>query len=175
VPHTLTLKPLAGSLLFAAALGSFACSKEEPPKSLPAPPSPQSAAYVTASEQIKVTYRLLEGPKSMPIGTEATFRFEATNAGSGTWPAGGSRPLKFGYHWSDPVHTGSWNSIVWDDLHRAVLAVDTPPGAMATFTLKVKTPAKAGNGFKLIIAPLLEGPGGGWTMNTPLVLDVDLK
>jgi hypothetical protein len=175
MPYTLTLKPFAGFLLFAAALGSIACSKEEPPKSLPAPPSPQSAAYVTASDQIKLTYRLLEGPKSMPAGTEATFRFEVTNAGSGTWPAAGSLPLKFGYHWSDPLHTGSWNSIVWDDSSRALLAADTPPGAMATLRLKVKAPAKAGNGFKLIIAPLLEGPGGGWTTNTPLVLDVDLK
>lgn len=50
---------------------------------------------------------------TMAAGSEAPIRFEAKNTGSTTWPAHGTPPFRFGYHWADPKGRGNCDSVVW--------------------------------------------------------------
>jgi len=139
-----------------------------------APPAPSSkTAYVTRVKDILVEYRPIEIPASMAAGAEVTIQFEAKNMGKSTWPSHGTPPFRFGYHWSDPKRTGSWNAVVWDDGNRGDLNLDVPPGGSAIILMKVKALSTRGKGYKLIIAPLLE-TNGGWTTDVPYVAAVDI-
>lgn len=154
-----------------------ACARKEPTSQttearVQAPAS--NAPYLTRVEEIRVEYRPVDVPTAMAAGSEVTVRFEAKNTGSATWPAHGTPPFRFGYHWADPEGRGNWDSVVWDDGNRGDLTVDVPPGAVATITLPVKALPKTTKGSKLIIAPLFETTGG-WSADAPYVVTVDIS
>ena len=133
-----------------------------------------NASYLTRIEDIRVEYRPLDIPTAMAAGSEVSIRFEVRNTGSTTWPAHGTPPFRFGYHWADPEGRGNWDSVVWDDGHRGDLTVDVPPGKAVTITLPVRALPKKAKGCKLVIAPLFES-SGGWSVDFPYVATVDIS
>jgi len=169
--------PAATVLLLVAA--SPGCWKEDRPAAVEGQPLSRAASipfeYETRPENIRVEYRSIEMPSEFPAGKVVEVKFEVRNAGARSWAASGDLPLRFGYHWSDPERTGNWDSIIWDDGNRGHLRADLAPAGEAAVTLPVKAPAKPNRGYKLIIAPLLEGSGPGWTTEVPYVATVDVR
>lgn len=162
--------------VMAVLLLAAACSRKESASgaSEAGPARATNVPYLTRVEEIRVEYRPLDIPATMAAGSEVTVRFEAKNTGNTTWPAHGTPPFRFGYHWADPEGTGSWDSVVWDDGNRGDLTVDVPPGGVATITLPVRALPKRAKGSKLIIAPLFER-SGGWSVDVPYVATVDIS
>jgi hypothetical protein len=169
-------RPIVPAALVTVLLLTEACSKPEGPKpsseaGVPAPAT--TAPYLTRIEEIRVEYRPVEVPNVMPAGSRVVVRFEATNTGSTTWPAHGTPPFRFGYHWADPEGRGTWDSVVWDDGSRGDLTAEVPPGGKVTITLPVKAPPGKTKHGKLIIVPLFE-TNGGWSVKVPYVATIDI-
>lgn len=78
----------------------------------------------------------------------------------------------FRFHWSDPVGTGSWFSVAWDNGRRASLPSDVPPGGKAVLVLSAQALPKPTREAKLIIAPVMDGPSSGWQQDAALVVTV---
>jgi hypothetical protein len=166
-----------GGLVLAALLWVVACGRKESAApdagSLAAPAV--TPVYVRDLSRIQAQYADPQIPARMQRGSEVEIRFVATNAGDETWPSQGDLPVRFGYHWANPsLRGGDWQSIIWDDGHRALLPSDVAPKASVPLTLKVQVPHVPSEGYKLIVAPLLEGPAGGWTTTVPLVTTIEV-
>ncbi|HEY6065616.1 MAG TPA: hypothetical protein VIY96_05640 [Thermoanaerobaculia bacterium] len=164
----------AAAVVALLAVSSCARKEQPGPGAEQVAESRQAAApaYVQDVARVRSQYRDVQVPARMQSGSEVVVRFVARNIGVETWPAKGDRPVRFGLHWSNPSRSGSWQAIVWDDGSRADLPGDVPPGGTADLTLRVKAPAQRGSGYKLIVAPLIEG--AGWTTDTPYVADVEV-
>ncbi len=63
--------------------------------------------------------------------------------------------LALGYHWSDPERTGSWDAVVWDDGHCALLPETLAPGDELAVSIEVLAPAKPGDRWLLGISPMI--------------------
>lgn len=131
--------------------------------------------YVATASEIKVEYVPLEVPKSLAPGAAAVVKLQVKNVGKDAWPSSGPTPLRFGYHWSDPVGTGSWNAIVWDDGNRGFLPADLAPGARVVVTLPVKALNRPAREAKLVVQPILEGAPNGWGVDAPFVASIDVQ
>jgi hypothetical protein len=164
---------MAGSLVLAATSSCGGTPKrpgDDRPAAVETP-----ATYVMNAVEIKLEYLPLDIPTSMKAGAVVTARFQVKNLSRDSWLAKGSSPVKFGYHWSDPVGTGSWSSVVWDDGQRASLPSDVPPGGKAVLVLSVQALPKPTREAKLIIAPVMDGQPGGWQQEAPLVVTVNIE
>jgi len=165
-----------GGLGLAALLWVVACGRKEsaaPDARSPAPAV--TPVYVRDLSRIQPQYVESQIPARMQRGSEVEIRLVVTNAGDETWPSRGDLPVRFGYHWANPsLRGGDWQSIIWDDGHRAVLPADVAPKASVPLTLKVQAPSVPSEGYKLVVAPLLEGAAGGWTTTVPLVTTIEV-
>jgi hypothetical protein len=126
---------------------------------LPAPKGASLKPYVTEVGEIQVEYRPVSIPSRMAPNSQTEVRFEARNMGVKIWPAGGGRPLRFGYHWEVPRGKGTRETVLWDDSSRGLLQSDTKPGETAMVTLPVHALPKNCPTCRLVIAPLLELKG----------------
>ncbi len=162
-------------LLSVLLAGSCGRAPEVPAAGEPKPVSLESRAGCVAATpgEIEPRFEPVEAPSSIAAGEVARVRFRVLNAGPCTWRAGGPDAVRFGYHWSDPEGTGSWDSVVWDDGARTSLPRDLPPGGAAELLLGVRPMPRAAARAKLVIAPLIERVG--WLDGKALVLTVDVR
>lgn len=122
------------------------------------------ASFETNPARIRVAYAALRPLRTLSLDELGSLVLEVRNLGSRTWRADGEFPLRFGYHWSDPDRTGSWQSVVWDDGSRLPLGRNVRRGESAEIVLRVKPPQSAGPTWRLVVAPVLEGLPTGWAV-----------
>jgi peptidoglycan hydrolase-like amidase len=103
---------------------------------------------------LDATYGPTSAPVSIVPGGDATIEVHVLNSGLATWPAGGERPVRLGYHWLD----GTPNAVLWDG-GRAVLPRDVQPGEELALQVSVRAPRAE---TTLILAWDMVQEGVGW-------------
>jgi 4-amino-4-deoxy-L-arabinose transferase-like glycosyltransferase len=147
-----------------------------PAKLLAFGPDPRAGSAARAADA-PPSFRLqaLSVPAQTRAGETFRVRFVAQNTGAIAWPSSGATAIRFGYHWSDPDRTGRWDSVVWDDGHRANLTSTVAPGQSLQISMDVAAPAAPGPTYRLVIAPYVEGPSGGWINRDHLLATVAVQ
>lgn len=168
------------SMILALLGASLACRKERSAvQTAASPPAPTAVAaeagYATEVGDIRVQYESGSLPGQMAPKATVDIEINVKNVGTKTLSSKARLPVVFGYHWSDPDRRHDWQAVIWDDGQRGYLPRDLAPGETATIRMKVKAPGLPGPSYRLIVAPLLEGPGGGWTTDTPDVVTVAVR
>ena len=82
-------------------------------------------------------------PSTMSANGTATVIASFTNAGSATWNAAGTNPVRFAYHWRNGACPGT-SSAVFDGVRTALAADVAPGGAVTNLSATVAAPAAAG-------------------------------
>lgn len=88
--------------------------------------------------------------KELAAGDLLALEVSITNTGETTWPASGSRPIRFGYHWEDELG----ERVECDEL-RTDLPKDIKSSEQFKLVVHVKSPDVRGN-YSLQIVPLQE-------------------
>ena len=96
---------------------------------------------VSASSTVRygATYGVAGVPKTATFSAPLTAPVTLTNLSSFSWPAGGTNPVRLGYHWTDLLG----KTVVWDG-QRSVLPSDVPIGATVTVNATIATPTAPG-------------------------------
>lgn len=134
--------------------------------------TPTEVDFASSPPAIRVDYSLTRVPAEIRPGSVGDVRLTVRNRGTQVWSSTGASALEFGYHWADPDRRGNWDSIIWDDGHRGHLTRSVGPEETDTITIPVRAPAAPGPAYRLVIAPILEGPNGGWKTDAPYVATV---
>jgi hypothetical protein len=90
------------------------------------------------------TFDVTNTPTSWTANQSQTYSVKVTNAGSQTWPAGGSTPVHLGVHFA--TRAGGYPAnYPWLTDQRFTLPADLVAGASATLTIAVTPPGTGGN------------------------------
>jgi hypothetical protein len=79
----------------------------------------------------------------MAVNASTTALVTFTNAGSATWNAVGTNPVRFAYHWRNGACPGT-SSAVFDGVRTALAGDVTPGGAVTNLSATITAPATAG-------------------------------
>lgn len=121
-------------------------------------------------QQIRLTVLEKRLPAAWGVGQPARVTLRLRND-SGVKLPGATEKLGLGYHWSDPVRTGNWNSVVWDDGHFGAIDANIAPGQEFTVTFDVVGPPSAGEQWHLTLAPFrLAGEAKSWASKETLIV-----
>ena len=83
-------------------------------------------------------------PRSWTAAQSQTFQVTLTNAGSQTWPFGGTNPVELNVHFtSRPGGSGAMSS--WFNTYNFLLPQDVLPGESVTVTVTIAVPTTTGS------------------------------
>jgi peptidoglycan hydrolase-like amidase len=116
-------------------------------------PAGSFALRVTAD--LDAGYGVTTSPVAIAPSAQVPVQVNVTNTGLQSWAAGGSAPVRLGYHWLDQ----SGNAVVWDGA-RIPLSRDVAPGRDISFTVNVRAPEHDGE-YRLVWDMVQDG-GIGW-------------
>ena len=90
------------------------------------------------------SYDIANSPTTWTANQSQTYTVTVTNAGSQTWPSGGSAPVHLGVHFAT---TGGGYPVnyPWLTDQRFALPADLPAGASVTLTITVTAPGAGGH------------------------------
>jgi hypothetical protein len=151
--------------------GPSAASRSLPRRTV----TPLEVDFASSPTEIRVDYSRVRVPAEIRAGSVGQVRLTVRNRSTQLWNSSGPSALEFGYHWADPDRRGDWDSIIWDDGHRGRLTRIVRPEETGTVTIPVLAPAVPGPAYRLVIAPVLEGPNGGWKTDAPYVTTVCVR
>jgi subtilisin family serine protease len=97
------------------------------------------AVTTGAAVRYGAAYDVTSVPKVATISAPVTAPVIVSNLSSFAWPAGGTNPVRLGYHWSDIAG----NTVVWDG-QRSTLPADVPIGGTATVNATIAAPKTPG-------------------------------
>ncbi len=116
--------------------------------------APGSFAFKVTTD-LDAGYGTTTAPVAIVPGGEVPVQVHVANTGLQSWSAGGSTPVRLGYHWLD----GNGNAVVWDGA-RVPLARDLAPGRDTTFSVNVRAPDHDGD--YVLVWDMVEDGGIGW-------------
>src|SRR3989441_5855921 len=111
------------------------------------PPSPASNS-IGIAQIWSATFDLSAVPKNVPVNEPRPFTIQATNNGTQTWPAGGSKPVQLGLHHA--TSAGGFRNYInsgltaWVTDERFNLPNDVAPGQTVSVSVSPTAPSRTG-------------------------------
>jgi hypothetical protein len=89
-------------------------------------------------------YNVCAAPRTWTTGQSQTFQLTLTNAGSQTWPSGGTNPVELNMHFTSR-QGGSAVMSSWLVSYNFLLVQDVTPGQSVTLTVTIIAPTTTGS------------------------------
>jgi len=102
----------------------------------------QASAVSIGSPSWASNYDVCAAPRSWTPGQSQTFQMTLVNAGSQTWPSGGTNPVELNVHFTSR-QGGSGAISSWFNSYNFLLPLDVAPGQSATVSVTIAAPATA--------------------------------
>lgn len=102
----------------------------------------QASTVSVGSPSWGSNYDVCAAPRSWTAGQSQTFQVTLVNAGSQTWPAGGTNPVELNVHFTSR-QGGSGAMSSWFNSYNFLLPLDVAPGQSTTMNVTIVAPTTA--------------------------------